>query len=204
MKTVKNNRPAHSRKPMGKKGKQAIAISASVVAVAVALTLSLTLGLRSPKAPTQNDVPVVVPPVTDEIEFNLPLGECTVTKSASLSGLVYNDTLREWRAHRGVDFKANAGDEVMSIAAGKVTDVENTILEGIVVTVEHTDGYVSIYKGLGSASVSKGDEIDSGATVGVIGIMSCESNQGAHLHLELKKDDKYVSATDYIDAEINK
>lgn len=204
MKAVKNNRPKQARKPMSKKGKQAFAISASVVAVALALTLSLTFGLKKPNTPVENEVPVVVPPVQTGVEFTLPLNDCTVTKSAALTRLVYNDTLNQWTAHRGVDFKADAGESVMTIAAGTVLDVENTILEGTVVTVQHSNGYVSIYKGLGSASVAKGDEIDMGANIGVVGVMSCESNQGAHLHLELKKDGKYVSATDYIDAEINK
>lgn len=193
------------RKRMSKKGLHAIAISASVVLVAVALTLSLTLGLRAgDKTPTDNDVPVVAPPVVEEVKFVAPLAECTVKKAAALDKLVYNDTLKQWRTHNGVDFEATAGSDVLAIAGGKVASVENTILEGTVITLTHSDGYTSIYKGLAAANVAVGDEVESGKVIGTVGSMMCEQNSGAHLHLEMKKDGKFVAATDYIQLEADK
>ncbi|MDE6397748.1 MAG: hypothetical protein K2L51_00340, partial [Clostridiales bacterium] len=108
MRTYKSSRPTaeKSRHKLGRRGKQAIAISASVVMVALALTLSLTFGLRGNKAPIDNNVVDVVtppPPVVQPLTFNAPLGECTVKKAAALNSLVYNDTLKQWRAHTGVD-----------------------------------------------------------------------------------------------------
>lgn len=204
MKKYKSTRPTaeKSRKRLGRRGIHALAISASVLVVAVALTLSLTFGLRGKtNVPTdEGSKPVVVPPVTEKpVEFRAPLGECNILKAAALNKLVYNDTLKQWRTHNGVDFEAVAGSEVLSIAEGKVTGVETTILEGVVVTVTHADGYVSVYKGLESASVAEGDSVESGHTIGKVGTMMCEQNSGAHLHLEMKKDGKLVSATDYID-----
>ncbi|MDE6398806.1 MAG: M23 family metallopeptidase, partial [Clostridiales bacterium] len=99
----------------------------------------------------------------------------------------------------GVDFEAAAGSDVLSIAGGKVTKVENTILEGVVVTLAHDEGYESIYKGLESASVAEGESIAAGVVLGKVGTMMCEQNSGAHLHLEMKKDGKFVVATDYFD-----
>lgn len=206
MRTYRSSKPTSekSKKRMSKKGIYAIALSASVVLVALALTLSLTFGLRKDTPTDEGYKPVVKDPVNDAITFVAPLGECTVKKAAALDKLVYNDTLKQWRTHNGVDFEAAAGSEVLAIADGNVTSVENTILEGLVITVTHKDGYVSIYKGLDSASVEKGDEVKAGATLGKIGTMMCEQNSGAHLHLEMKKDGKYVVATDYIEVENNK
>ncbi len=205
MKTYKTNRASDKPKKLGKKGVHAIAISASVVLVAVALTLSLTFGLKKTDVPTDDGIHTDVPPVTTpSLTFSAPLGECTVTHAAALDKLVYNDTLKQWRAHKGVDFEAAAGSEVLAIAPGTVTEVENTILEGVVVTVTHAEGYVSVYKGLDAAKVAKGDAVEAGKVLGTIGTMMCEQNQGAHLHLEMKKDGKYVAATDYIDVEIDK
>ncbi len=203
MRTYKSTRPSAEKRPgrISRKSAHAIAICASVAVVAVALALSLTFGLRT-KTPTDNDTDVVVPPV--QITFVAPLGECKITKPAALDKLVYNETLKQWRSHNGIDFEAKAGSEVMSIADGTVKSVENTILEGVVVTIEHAGGYTSIYKGLESASVAENDKVTGGAKIGSVGTMSCEQHLGAHLHLEMKKDGKLVNAAEYIDVENNK
>lgn len=205
MRTYKSSRPTaeKSKKRMSKKGLYAIAVSASVVLVAVALTLSLTFGLRD-KTPADDDYrPVVVPPAP-VISFVAPLGECAVMKAAALNRLVYNETLKQWRTHNGVDFEAAKGSDVLCVCDGTVSAVESTILEGVVVTVQHAEGYVSIYKGLEAAAVEAGESVSAGTKLGTVGTMMCEQNRGAHLHLEMKKDGKYVSATDYIDIETNK
>ncbi len=207
MRTYKRSRPTaekQSKKGMTRKGVYALALSASVVLIAVALTLSLTFGLR--KSPVDNNTHVDAPPVTTPpaIVFCAPLSECNVVKAAALNRLVYNDTLKQWRTHNGVDFQAAAGSEVLAVADGTVTGVESTILEGVVITVSHAEGYVTVYKGLDSASVESGDTVTGGAVIGKVGTMMCEQNTGAHLHLEMKKDGQYVSATDYIDVESNK
>ena len=206
MRTYKSNRPTaeKSKKRMSKKGVYALAASASVVLIAVALTLSLTFGLRSNVPADEQDKPVVNDPIVNKITFTAPLTQCTVTNGAALNKLVYNDTLKQWRTHNGVDFEAAAGSDVLSVADGTVKSVENTILEGVVVTVEHAEGYVTIYKGLETAAVEAGETVMAGAKLGSIGNMMCEKHMGAHLHLEMKKDGKYVAATDYIELENNK
>lgn len=207
MRTYKSSKPASAqtkKKSMSKRTKSILASAAALVLVAVAVTLSLTFGLRNAKT-DEAVVPVVTPPDPPKaLTFSAPLSTCTVKKTAALNKLVYNDTLEQWRTHNGVDFEAAAGSDVWVIADGKVDKVENTILEGTVVTVSHSDGYVSIYKGLGSASVQEGDAVSAGATIGKVGTMMCEQKMGAHLHLEMKKDGKYVVATDYIDVGTDK
>ena len=208
MKRYKSSRSAsqNAKKETSGKKKMSILVSAAaVLLIAVAVTLSLTFGLR--KAPTDNSVPTGTPPPTEQpapLTFRAPLANCTVQKTAALNNLVYNDTLRQWRTHNGVDFEAAAGSDVWAIADGTVTKVQNTILEGTVITVSHKEGYVSIYKGLDSASVQEGDAVTAGASIGKIGNMMCEQHMGAHLHLEMKKDGKYVVATDYFDVTADK
>lgn len=208
MKIYKSNKPASQTANKGSSGKKRASVFVSVAAVllvAVAVTLSLTFGLR--KTPVNDSVTTVAPPVEEKpapITFSAPFASCTVKKAAALNKLVYNDTLKQWRTHNGVDFEAAAGSDVWTIADGKVEKVENTILEGTVITVSHKDGYVSIYKGLGSASVQEGDAVSAGAVIGKVGNMMCEQKMGAHLHLEMKKDGKYVVATDYFDVTADK
>jgi murein DD-endopeptidase MepM/ murein hydrolase activator NlpD len=40
--------------------------------------------------------------------------------------------------------------------------------------------------------------VDNGAVIGTAGTMLSESDIGVHLHLELKKDGKYVNPAEYL------
>ncbi len=179
---------------------------ASVVVIAVTVTLAVVFSGKK-------DVPVVVPPVddppvidtgSDEIKFGLPVENGTVIREAALTTLVYMPSLNMWKTHTGVDFAAAENAPVMAVADGKVTAVEETTLEGVVVTIEHKDGFVSVYKSLASASVKVGDEVTLGSSVGVAGNMMTEASDNVHVHLELSVNGEIVDPLEYIDAEINK
>ena len=184
-----------ANRKLSKRGVYAVTLGVTGVLVVAALTLSLTFGL---KGRIDDSAHVDVPPVTPSISFGAPLDSVTVAKGASLHKLVYNDTLKQWRTHNGADFVASADSNVLSVADGTVSKVENTILEGVVVTVAHAEGYVSVYKGLESAQVAEGDTVVKGDVLGKVGTMMCEKNDGSHLHLEMKKDGKFVSPTDIL------
>lgn len=187
---------------------------ASVVVIAVTVTLAVVFSGKQ-------DVPVVVPPVddgevntpvdppvidtgSDEIKFGLPVENGTVIREAALTTLVYMPSLNMWKTHTGVDFAAAENAPVLAVADGKVTAMEETTLEGVVVTIEHKDGFTSVYKSLASASVKVGDEVTLGSAVGVAGNMMTESSDNVHVHLELSVNGEIVDPLEYIDAEINK
>lgn len=192
-----NGAAKKSGKHFFKRYKAAVITSGVLVLVAVALTLSLIFGLKGPVV--DNSGPVDVPPVEQPIKFVAPLESLNVQKDAALDKLVWNETLKHFATHEGIDLAANAGENVLCMADGTVKSVENTILEGTVVTVTHKDGYISIYKGLDKAAVEAGEAITAGKALGTVGTMSCETLSGAHLHLEMLKDGQKVSAADYLD-----
>lgn len=197
MRTYSNGTKAKkSGKNFFKKNMYAFILGGSLLIVALVITLSLTLGLKKPTI----DTPVDVPPVTEKQVFISPLKECVVKHDAAFDKLVWNETLKQWRTHNGIDLAAAAGDDVYSVSDGKVTKVENTILDGVVVTVSHANGFVSVYKGLESASVEVDAEVKGGDVIGKVGNMMCEQNRGAHLHLEMLQNGKYVNAMDHINA----
>ena len=68
--------------------------------------------------------------------------------------LLYTSTLKDWRAHTGVDFAAKAGDEVKSISSGTVTNVYQDDLLGKVIVVDHS-GIEAYYCGMDEVSVQK-------------------------------------------------
>lgn len=189
--------------------------AASVIVIALSVTLAIVF--------SRTDVPVVAPPVdeggnvekpeekppvidtdTDEIKFGLPVENGTVIREAALDTLVYMPSLNMWKSHNGVDFAAAENAPVLAVADGKVVSVEETTLEGIVVSIEHKDGIVSVYKSLSSASVKAGDEVTLGSSIGVAGTMLTEASDNVHIHLEMTVNGEIVNPLEYIDAEINK
>ncbi|WMT40125.1 M23 family metallopeptidase [Paenibacillus sp. D2_2] len=73
--------------------------------------------------------------------------------------------------------KELAADNTMvrSIDTGRVLDVNLDALTGMTVTVQHSNGYKSIYGHLEQALVSKGDWVEGGNPIGSLG-----SREGRH------------------------
>ena len=182
-----------SKKNFFKRHKYAIALIVSVLIVAAVIVLSVVFTLPE-KEPVNSGV--VEPPAVDvgnEPTIVMPMKNAQVGMEYHDDKLVKWETIDLWQWHPAVDF-VGAGD-VVAISDGKVLDVEKTTIDGNVVTIEHADGYVSIYKSLGSdIAVKKGDSVKAGDRIGTTSAsMMSELNTGAHLHLELKQNGKYVN-----------
>lgn len=191
-------------------------VSVLVIAATVTLAVVFTRG-GSVDVPVDapvddpSDQPIdtpIIPPHdnadADTMKFGLPIENGSVIRESSLASLVYMPSLNMWKTHNGVDFAATENAPVLSVADGKVTSVEQTTLEGVVVTIDHGEGVVSIYKSLASASVSVGDEVKLGCEIGKAGTMLTESSDGFHVHLEMTVNGTLTDPLEYVDAEINK
>lgn len=89
--------------------------------------------------------------------------------------------------HPGIDIASGLGMPVKPIAKGVVVDAGfNFWGLGLVVEVEHTAGFRSLYAHLGKIYVQKGKEVDVGDLLGEVGLTGRTS--GPHTHLELSKD----------------
>lgn len=166
-----------------------VVVSAIVVAAVIVLSVVFTLPKEAPAdvkvdPPTVNvdNTPTVVMPMTD----------ATIGMSYEDKKIVKWETLDLWQWHPAVDFVGSGN--VVCIRDGKVTAVENTSMDGNVVTIEHADGYVSVYKSLGNdIAVKVGDTLKAGDKIGVTSTsMASERKTGDHLHLELKRNGQYV------------
>lgn len=119
-----------------------------------------------------------------------------VQKRFSAGELIYSETMNDYRTHNGVDISSSDGATVVSVADGTVSDVRVDPLWGTVVSVDHGNGMVSVYKNL-SDTLPEGIEV--GAFVeegGVIGAVSSgalvEIGEASHLHLEVMSNGEYV------------
>ena len=59
------------------------------------------------------------------------------------------------------------------------------------VDIDHHNGYISIYMHLKSRAVKKGDQVEKGQLIGVMG--STGKSTGKHLHLAIKKNGHYIN-----------
>lgn len=192
-----------TKKGFFKKNLYAILFGSSLLVVAAVITLTLVFTRPAQDVGTVPTPPVDNNPVVDEPNkptFGLPLDEYTLGKEAALDSLVYSATLNQWRSHNGVDFTATAGATVKAVIDGTVKSVVDTNLEGWVVTVEHADGLVSIYKGLDKDGlVAEGTAVKTGDALGKLAeTMMIEQLDGVHLHLEMKKNGALVNPLDYL------
>lgn len=89
--------------------------------------------------------------------------------------------------HFGLDIAATEGEEVQALAEGTIVNINWTIANGYVISIQHTNGLLSVYKHCRTSYKREGDVVVKGdviATVGNAGVQSTAS----HLHLEIWKD----------------
>ena len=180
------------------------------LAVAVLiLTLVVILTAQKAKAPlTQN---ISVEPQTESfvsaepVKFLAPLNSIDIAKNYSNSALQYSKTLKQWEAHKAIDFLAEEGADVFAVMDGTIVDVSYNYLMGNVVKLDVGEGLVVVYKSLqNDPPVKPGDKVKRGDVIGHVGTTAkSEASDGPHLHLETWLNGQNVDPNDYLDLEEN-
>jgi murein DD-endopeptidase MepM/ murein hydrolase activator NlpD len=98
--------------------------------------------------------------------------------------------------HKGVDFAAKAGSDVVAVAAGVVTASGRRSGYGNTVEISHADGYVSLYAHNRENLVRVGDLVQRGQTIAKVG--STGRSTGYHVHFEVSKNGRVVNPTSFI------
>ena len=152
-----------------------------------------TAAPTEPAAPseTQPDEQAVVAQedgITRAAHFSLPLLS-EVDKPFSGGDMVQSKTMGDWRVHNGVDFRGTVGDQVRAVNNGVVKAVYDDVLWGTVVEIDHGDGLIARYCGLGKGSTaSVGDKVKINDRIGNLGSIPVESADEVHLHFEMRQD----------------
>ena len=127
-----------------------------------------------------------------------PLDGTTVTVF-SMSELLYDETMADWRTHEGLDIQAAEGDAVKTAAAGEVTSVTRDELMGTTVCITHSGGYVTKYSSLqDNPPISEGQQLAAGDIVGYVGTAAAEASMGPHLHFAVEKDGSLIDPKEYV------
>ncbi len=128
------------------------------------------------------------------------LGE--IERDYTVNALKYDETLRDWRTHSGIDIACGEGANVLAARGGQVASVVRDGLYGTVVTLDHGDGMRSVYANLAEeTAVKAGEWVDAGVVIGTVGRSAlCEIAQEPHLHFELRLSGASVDPMAYLPA----
>lgn len=133
-----------------------------------------------------------------ELSFEVPL-EGEIYRDYSDTNLIYSETLEEWTTHYGIDIKAEKGSAVASSEDGKVKSIKDDPRYGLTVTIDHGQGFETVYSNLLSAEfIKQGDSVKKGQTIGTVGSSGAfEIVDEPHLHFEMLLDSQNVNPTTY-------
>lgn len=129
-----------------------------------------------------------------------PLSGETVTVF-SMTELLYDQTMADWRTHNGIDVQAEEGAAVKTAADGTVLSVTSDELMGTTVVIQHSGGYTTQYSSLQSdVPVAEGQSVRAGDIIGRVGSTSAaESEMGPHLHFSVSQDGSVIDPHAYIE-----
>lgn len=92
--------------------------------------------------------------------------------------------------HRGLDFVAEVGEPVLAIADGVVTWSGRNGGYGLLVELEHADGFSTRYAHNDANLVELGSRVRKGEAIATLG--SSGRSTGPHLHLEVRREGKAI------------
>ena len=123
-----------------------------------------------------------------------PLKSYTIT---SPFGMRTHPISGKWKMHEGVDMAAPQGTPIYAAKNGKVT---RTAYQeggaGYYVSINHGDGFASIYMHMTHYIVSPGQYVSAGQVIGYVG--STGGSTGPHLHFGISYKGTYVNPMNYI------
>ena len=121
---------------------------------------------------------------------------CTWRRLTSPYGYRTHPTTGQWKFHNGVDLANSQGTPIYAVRSGKVTVATYGGTYGYYVTINHGDGYSSLYAHMTHYVVSKGDTVSKGQLIGYMG--STGRSTGPHLHFSIFYNGSSVNPMNYI------
>ena len=118
-------------------------------------------------------------------------------KLTSPFGMRVHPVLKTQRMHNGIDMACAQGTPIYATRAGKVTRTSYQAGgAGNYVSINHLDGFASIYMHMTHYVVSEGQNVSAGQLIGYVG--STGMSTGPHLHFGVSYAGTYVNPLAYI------
>ncbi len=190
--------------------KNAVYLIVAFCILAIGLSLTMFFLEKDNLTSSNNDIPVdtpieETPGEVDElvITFVMPVEKTTSILEYSDS-MVFNETLGRYSAHMATDFFAEEGTAVLAVFNGKIESIEETLLYGTTVTIDHGDGLKTIYNSIETDEnqIFVGKVVKTGEEIGTVSTTNRqEYKSGAHLHFEVKEDGEKINPSKYLTIE---
>jgi murein DD-endopeptidase MepM/ murein hydrolase activator NlpD len=126
--------------------------------------------------------------------FLLPLPYYTAITDAY--GMRYHPIYGYYKMHEGVDLAVGSGTAIYATKSGTVTTAAYDDAYGYYVTINHGDGYSSLYGHMTNYIVSAGDYVTQGQVIGYVG--STGWSTGPHLHFGIYYNGSSVNPMNYV------
>ena len=157
--------------------------------------VNATIEETTTKKATQNNAKA------QKLVLGRPVEGEVITKFAK-ENLVYNETLKQWATHEGIDIACTEDAVVRAVLGGTVENVEEDALSGHTIVILHDNGHKSIYCNLDGENikVKKGDKVQKGTELAKVGKSALnEYNMETHLHFEYLIEENTVDPMEYIE-----
>lgn len=193
----------HSQKSTTRKRTGILHITAKLVFIIAAAALFCSGICRVPESTSEGDITQESLPA--EIVSASP-SEAENTFSEDTDSSVFIRPLdgvltsafgqRGSRRHTGIDIGADSGSRILAARDGNVSF--SGVLDGYgnYIILDHGNGVQTAYGHCSKLLVSKGDSVNQGDTIALVG--STGNSTGPHLHFEVKIDDEFINPLDYV------
>lgn len=94
------------------------------------------------------------------------------------------------RAHLGTDYAAPTGTPILAVASGRVVQSSSSSGNGNFVTLEHANGYRTMYLHMSKRLVKVGQRVEQGHHIGLVGMTGLAS--GPHLDIRISQNGKWL------------
>ncbi len=131
-------------------------------------------------------------------QFYTPLNLYWYNYVSSYYGYRINPVTGAEQLHRGVDIAVPTGTTVLASMDGTVTTAAFDSYYGNYVVIEDSKGYCTKYAHMDTLSVSAGQTVKHGDTIGTTG--NTGSSTGSHLHIECLYNGEYYNPLFYFEA----
>ena len=130
----------------------------------------------------------------------LPLGWPVLKKTRITSpyGFRKDPINKKRKFHYGIDISGNITKKIVSTGDGSVIFAGSKGGYGLTVIIMHSDNYKSGYSHLNEIFVKKGDKLEKGDIIGLMG--SSGRSTGVHLHYEIMKRNKKINPRKFLEA----
>lgn len=184
-----------------------IAIGFSILYMVLPVDNDLTnkpdVDVSTPIEPDDTDEGSDIPddePVQKPVVFIMPVSSPDSIVEYTET-MVWSSTMSRYSAHLAIDFFAPEGTDVLAVYDGTVESVENTLLTGYTVTINHGNGLKTVYNSLADGDcVVVGQTVKSGDVIGQVSVTNRqEYKSGAHLHFETVENGEKINPEKYLD-----